>query len=268
MLQFTQVSLIRGDRKVLAGIDWRVRPGERWAVLGPNGAGKTSLLEVASTYEIPSRGAVEVLDERVGRVDLRELRKRIGYAGALLARRMRPELTAFEAVVTGPRAMLTTFRQSFGREEAHRATALLDELGLSDLADRRVHRLSEGERQRVQLARVLMTDPELLLLDEPTAGLDIAGREQLLARLDTMPAGRPRATVLVTHHLEEIPASASHVLLLAGGRVRAAGPIEDTLTSAALSDCAGLDLVVDRAGGRWSARRGPQALGRQQASAR
>lgn len=255
VLRMREVVLVRGDRRVLEAVHWEVADGQRWVVMGPNGAGKSTLLELASTYEIPSRGRIDVLGHRVGRVDLRELRRRIGYAGAPLARRIRPELTAIEAVLTGPRAMLTTFRQSFDADERSHALRLLAELGLADVTDRRVSRLSEGERQRVQVARTLMTEPELLLLDEPTASLDVAGREQLVTRLGRLRAdGRPRAVVLVTHHLEEIPASATHALLLRDGRVLAAGSVEATLTSEALSACFGVALQVGRDRGRWWAR--------------
>ena len=261
MLRISGVSLVRAGREVLSSLDWHVRPGQRWVVLGPNGAGKSSLLEVASTYEIASRGAVDVLGAQVGTVDLRLLRRRVGYAGAPLAKRIRPQLTVRDVVLTGPRAMLSTFRQQFASEDRARADELLAELGLASLADRRVDQVSEGERQRAQLARVLVAEPELLLLDEPTAGLDLAGREHLLARLDAMADADPdRPVVLVTHQLEEVPASSTHALLLRAGRVFAAGPIEATLTSEALSECAGTPVTVERRDGRFTARRRPQPL--------
>ena len=257
VLRFRDVRLVRGGKTILDGVDWDVADDERWVVLGPNGAGKSTLVELASTYQIPSRGGIDVLDQRVGRVDLRELRRDIGYAGAPLARRIRPELSVLDAVLTGPRAMLSTFRQTFGEEERAEAKALLMDLALDALAERRVGTLSEGERQRVQLARTLMTAPKLLLLDEPTAGLDLAGREQLVSRLAVLPHGqRLRAAVLVTHHLEEIPASTTHVLMLRDGRTLAAGPIGETLDSRALSACFGLSLEVAERDGRWTARAG------------
>ena len=261
VLEMSAVSLIRGGREVLSDLDWRVRPGERWVVFGPNGAGKSSLLEVASTYEIASRGRVDVLGARVGTVDLRQLRRRVGYAGAPLARRIRPQLTVRDVVLTGPRAMLSTFRQHFASTDRIRAEELLSELGLAELADRRVDQVSEGERQRAQLARVLVAEPDLLLLDEPTAGLDLAGREQLLSRLDAMADADPgRPVVLVTHQLEEVPASSTRALLLRDGRVFAAGPIETTLTSEALSECVGAAITVEHRDGRYTARRRPQPL--------
>lgn len=246
------VRLVRDGKLILDGIDWTVDEGDRWVVLGPNGAGKSSLLELASTYEVPSRGRIAVLGHRIGGSDLRALRRSIGYAGAPLARRIRRDLTAMDAVLTGPRAMLTTFRQTFDADELARAKALLAELDLDALGDRLVSLLSEGERQRVQLARVLMTEPDLLLLDEPTAGLDIAGREQLVARLGR--PGGPRATVLVTHHLEEVPVGTTHALLLRGGRVLASGSIGETVTSATLSACFRMPLEVGSQAGRWWAR--------------
>jgi iron complex transport system ATP-binding protein len=251
VLSMEGVRLVRGGKPVLDDVTWQVAAGQRWVVLGPNGAGKSTLLELASTYEVPSRGRIHVLGYRVGRTDLRDLRRLVGYAGAPLAKRLRSDLTALDAVLTGPRATLSVFRQTFDDDERDRAGRLLSELGIAALADRRVGHLSEGERQRVQLARTLMTDADLLLLDEPTAGLDLGGREQLVARLGALDGGRPRAAVLVTHHLEEIPASATHALLLRGGRVMAAGPIGQTVTSAALSACFGVDLQVASEGGRW-----------------
>ncbi len=249
------VTLFAGDATALDRVHWRVGDGERWVVLGPNGAGKSSLARLTAAYDLPSRGTVQVLGERFGRVDLRDLRRRIGYAGAPLARLLRPELTALEAVVTGPRAVATTYRQSFTPDDWARARSLLDAWGAGGgLAGRRVADLSEGERQRVLLARALWDGPELLVLDEPTAGLDMGGRERLVAQLAALQPGGPlRAVVLVTHHLEEIPPGFDHALLLAAGRVVAAGPVEAVLQPATLSRCFGLPLTVTRQDGRWTA---------------
>lgn len=264
VLRLRDAELRRDGTTLVTGVDWTVGEGERWAVLGPNGAGKTSLLELASAYELPSRGTVEVLGARVGRVDLREHRRRIGVAGPTLRRRLRGELTVLEAVLTGPHATLTVWGQEFSPLEVAAARSLLDDLGLGRLADRRVDRLSEGERQRTQLARVLRAGcdgagapaawaPELLLLDEPAAGLDVAGRELVLSRLEDVVT--PRAVVVVSHHLEELPPSTTHALALRGGRPHAAGPVDEVLTGPVLSEVFGLPLAVGRRDGRWWAQR-------------
>jgi iron complex transport system ATP-binding protein len=252
VLAFEGVTILLGDRRALDRVEWQVREGERWVVLGPNGAGKSTLARLAAAYGFPSRGTVRVLGERFGAVDLRDLRRRIGYSGAPLARLLRPELTALEAVVTGRPAVLAMFRQEFPPQEWARARELLDAWVSGTLADQRVGDLSEGERQRVLLARTLMADPELLVLDEPTAGLDVGGRERLVARLAALGAApNPKAVVLVTHHVEEIPPGFTHALLLRTGRVVAQGPLHEVMTASALSDCFDLDLDLDRRDGRW-----------------
>ncbi|QBI20597.1 ATP-binding cassette domain-containing protein [Egibacter rhizosphaerae] len=258
VLRLRGVGLRRDGRVLVGGVDWEVEEGQRWALLGPNGAGKTSLLEVASTYELPSDGVADVLGARVGRVDLRELRRRVGVAGPTLTRRLRPESTVLEAVLTGPRATLTAWGQSFDEAEVAAARGLLTDLGLGGLAERRVGTLSDGERQRTQLARVLRAgetaaSPELVLLDEPAAGLDVGGRELLLDRLERLVA--PRALVLVSHHLEELPPSVTHALILRDGGVHACGPVDEVLTGLVLSDAFGVPLEVRREQGRWHARR-------------
>lgn len=259
VLVLDAVSLRRGDRWVLQDVSLRVEAGQRWILLGPNGAGKTSLLALASSYERASRGAVEVLGGRIGAVDVWTLRPRIGYASAAYARVLAAtRLTAVEAVVTGAEAVATTFRRRFSDAHWARARGLLRDAGLDGLADRSLERLSEGERQRVQVARALMPDPELLLLDEPTAGLDLAGREHLvaqLARLATAP--RPRAVVFATHHLEEIPPGFTHVAVLRAGRLVAAGPLATTLTPDVIATAFGVSVTIERRDGRWLAWRTP-----------
>jgi iron complex transport system ATP-binding protein len=254
-LAFEDVTLVRGGRAVLQGITWRIGRGDRWVVLGPNGSGKSTLLQLAGAYELPSRGRVEVLGERFGAVDLRELRKRIGYAGAPLARLLDGRVTALEAVVAAKHAALRVFRQPLTEEDWVLARHLLADAGIGGLAGQRIATLSEGERQRVQLARTLMHPAEVLLLDEPTAGLDVGGRERLVQRLARTAADADvAAVVFVTHHLEEIPRGFTHAALLRDGQMLAAGAIEEVLTGAALTECFGLPLEVSHAGGRWAAR--------------
>lgn len=255
LIDVAGVSVTVGEAVLLDGVDWRVQRGERWVVIGPNGAGKTTLLQLASTYRFPSRGTVHVLGHRLGRVDVRELRCGIGYASAELERMLDQRLTAHEAVVSALTATLVRWRADHGDAAHARASALLARLGVGDLEDRRLSTLSEGERRRVQIARSLMARPDLLLLDEPAAGLDIAGREQLVTVLGGIAADdEPGAIVFVTHHVEEIPTGFTHVLLLGGGSVVAAGPLEVTLTPATLSRCIGMALDVDRSDGRYTAR--------------
>jgi iron complex transport system ATP-binding protein len=254
-LRLEGVGLVRDGRHLLADVDWTVRAGESWVVVGRNGSGKTSLLRVASLTEHPSSGRVEVLGEVLGRTDVRALRPRIGLVSAALADRLRPGLAALDVVVTARHGALEPWWHTYDEGDRRRALDQLQRLGCGGLATRRFGTLSSGERQRVLLARTLMADPGLLLLDEPTAGLDLPGREELVAALGSL-AGDPAAppVVLVTHHVEEIPAGFTHALLLRGGQVQAAGPIADVLDEAALAACFGLDLVLTSHGGRWSAR--------------
>ncbi len=249
-----RVSLDRGGRPILRDVDWTVRDGERWAVLGPNGAGKTTLLEVASLYLFPSSGTVTVLGAVHGRTDIRPLRGRIGYASAALARLLHPDVRPLQAVATGRTGVLDPYWAAPGEADIARARELLDLVGCTALADRELGTLSEGERQRVQIARALMASPDLLVLDEPGAGLDLGAREILVRSLSGLAAdSRVRAIMFVTHHVEEIPAGFSHVLLLRDGRVVGAGPIAGTLTGDALTACFGLPLEVTARAGRWAA---------------
>lgn len=254
VLALTGVSLVRDGRAILDGIDWRVAPGERWIVLGPNGSGKTSLCRLAGLYLHPTRGDVDVLGKRLGRTDVRELRTRLGMTSQALADMLRPGLHAVDLVMTGRNAALAPYWHRYDDADRERAADLLARFGCAGLAASRYATLSAGERQRVLLARALMGDPPLLLLDEPAAGLDLAGREQLVAMLADVAADRDTAAiVLVTHHVDEIPPNFTHVLMLAGGRVAAQGPIADTLTAESLSRCFGLRLALGRQNGRWMA---------------
>ena len=255
VLDLRGVTVIRGGTPILDAVDWSVEDGDRWVVLGPNGAGKTTLLQVASTYLYPSRGVVHVLGERLGRVDVFEVRPRVGLASASLAERLPGDERVRDVVVTGAWAITGRWREHYEGTDEDRAADLLRQLGVEHLADRTFGTLSEGERKRVQIARALMADPELLLLDEPAAGLDLGGREDLVRRLGAL-ADDPYAPalVLVTHHVEEVPIGFTHGLLLREGRVVAGGPLADVLTDAALSEAFGLPLTVEQSGGRWYAR--------------
>ena len=254
-LSMSGVAVLRERATLLTDVDWTVREGERWVVLGPNGAGKTTLLQVAGAHLLPTRGSVELLGERFGEADLGELRTRVGLSSAALADRVPPHERAVDVVVTAAHGVLGRWSSGYDSDDVDRAVRLLGRVGLRAFVDRRFGSLSEGERKRVLLARALMTDPELLLLDEPAAGLDLGAREallHLLTRLAADPAGPP--SVLVTHHVEEVPVGVTHALLLARGRTLAAGPVAEVLTAPLLSRAFSLPLVVESSGGRWTAR--------------
>jgi iron complex transport system ATP-binding protein len=250
-----QVGLDRDERTILDGVDLTVEAGQRWVVLGRNGCGKTTLLRIASLYLHPTRGTIDVLGNRLGRVDIRKLRPLVGFTSAGFADMLRPELTATDVVKTAKNGALEPWWHAYTDEDDQRARDQLSRLGVAHLADKTFGNISSGERQRVLLARTLMTDPGLLLLDEPTAALDLGGREELVASLDDL-AGQDDtpATVLVTHHVEEIPPSFTHVLLLLEGSVLAAGPIGEVLTQDLLGECFGLPINLERHDGRWTAR--------------
>ena len=255
VLRFVDVDVVRGGVPIVSRVSWDVAEGERWVVLGPNGAGKTTLLALAATLIHPTRGSVEVLDELLGRTDVFELRPRIGLASAALAERIPPHERVSDVVVTAAYAVTGRWREGYEGGDHARAARLLEQLGVGGLGSRTFGTLSEGERKRVQVARALMTDPELLLLDEPAAGLDLGGREDLVRRLgDLAVDDEAPTTVLVTHHVEEIPTGFTHALLLRGGAAMAQGRIEDVLTADLLGETFGVALAVEQRGGRWSAR--------------
>ncbi|MEZ5119041.1 MAG: ABC transporter ATP-binding protein [Candidatus Nanopelagicales bacterium] len=255
VINLVDVSVVRSGTTILGNLDWAVAEGENWVVLGPNGAGKTTVLQVAATLVHPSSGTAEILDEPIGRVDVFELRPRIGLASSALAAQVPDSERVRDVVMTSAWAVLGRWRESYDPADEQRAAELLETWGLAGLADNRFGTLSEGERKRATIARALMADPELLLLDEPAAGLDLAGREDLLRRIDDLADDDFAPTVvMVTHHVEEVPAGATHVLLLRAGRVVAAGPLTEVLTSDTISATFGLPVEVQRHHGRWSAR--------------
>ena len=255
-LAMVGVGFTRDGRDLLDGVDWRVEADQDWVVIGLNGSGKTSLIRIAALYEHPSRGTVDVLGERLGRTDVRVLRTRLSLVSAAMADLVRPNLSATEVVMCGRFAALEPWWHTYTAADRDRARALLAAQGVGAVADHPMGTLSSGERQRTLLARALMNEPGLVLLDEPTAGLDLRGREELVDRLGALAVDPDAAPlVLVTHHVEEIPPGFTHLLALRDGRVLAQGPVDEVLTAELLSDTFGLPLVLERRDGRFFARR-------------
>ena len=253
VLRLDGVGVVRGGTTILRDVSWTVGTGQRWAVLGPNGSGKTTLVNLAAGYLFPASGTVDILGARLGRVDVRALRGRMGLTSADLSKQLRPGMAVLDVVMSGRYGALETWWHAYGPADRDRAARLLERGGVGHLADHAFRTLSEGERQQVLLARALVADPELLLLDEPNAGLDMGAREALVRRLADLASdpGCP-PIVLVTHHVEEIPPGFTHALLLREGVVLASGRLEDVLEDASLSRCFGLGLRVVRHAGRWS----------------
>jgi iron complex transport system ATP-binding protein len=256
-VRLDRVTVVRNGTALLDEISWKVRRGERWALLGPNGSGKTTLLRVVGSALWPTRGVVEILGERLGKVDMRVLRQRIAVVSAAVGRSLRPAQPALDVVLTGRYAALETWWHEYTDDDRAEAERLLRHAGFGgeSFDQRPFGLLSEGERQQVLLARALMGRPELLLMDEPAAGLDLGARDLLVRRLSRLaddPATPPM--ILVTHHAEEIPPGVTHAALLRGGKLVAAGPAETVLTGEAVSAAFDMEVVVERRGGRWSAR--------------
>jgi iron complex transport system ATP-binding protein len=255
VLDVDTIMLRRDGVTILDGVSLRIEVGERWVILGPNGCGKTSLVRVMAMYDHPTSGSVEVLGERLGRTDVRELRRRIGYMSAAFGDQLRRDLVAHDVVRTARHAALEPWWHRYDANDDARADECLRDLGVGHLRDRRFGTLSSGEQQRVLLARTLMNDPAIILLDEPSARLDLGGREQLVATLAGLardPAAPPFA--MVTHHVDEIPPGVTHAALMSTGRIDMQGPIEDVLTSELLSRCFDVPLRLERrADGRFTA---------------
>ena len=256
LIDVANVTLRRDGRTLVGPVTWSVELDERWVVIGPNGAGKTSLLRIAAAMEHPSSGTAYVLGERLGRVDMAELRARVGLSSSALSQRVPDDEVVRDLVVSAGYAVLGRWREQYDEIDYHQAVDMLESVGAEHLAERSYGTLSEGERKRVLIARSLMTDPELLLLDEPAAGLDLGGREELVARLGDLAvdADSP-AMVLVTHHVEEIPQGFSHGLILAEGGVVDSGLLPDVLTAENLSTAFGQSIALDVIDGRYFARR-------------
>ncbi|MCF8571418.1 ABC transporter ATP-binding protein [Gordonia sp. HY002] len=266
LIEFHDVSLVRGGTTLVGPVDWRVELDERWVIIGPNGAGKTSLLRMAAALDHPTRGEAFVVGERLGRTDVRELSTRIGLVSSAFAGRVPAEEKVSDLVISAGYAVLGRWREEYDPMDRAQASDILESMGAEHLADRTFGTLSEGERKRVLIARGLMTDPELLLLDEPAAGLDLGGREELVDRLGILAADPDSpAMVLITHHVEEIPPGFTNVLMLSEGGVVAQGAIEDTLTAENLSATFRQNIVLNYDDGRYFARRARRAGGHRRA---
>lgn len=245
---------MRGGKNILGPLSWEVNEGERWVVIGPNGAGKTTLFSLCASQIHPTKGSIEILGERLGAVDVFELRPRIGIVGTYVSTNLPDEERVIDVVLTGAYAILGRWQEPYELWDESRAVALLTIMGVRELAERKYFTLSDGEKKRALIARSLMSNPELVLLDEPAAGLDLGGREDLLKRFDSLAADpNAPATLIITHHIEEIPSGTSHVLLLKNGQAVASGPISQVLTSENVSSAYGLEIQIDQHNGRFTA---------------
>jgi iron complex transport system ATP-binding protein len=255
VLELSDVSVVRDGNTILDSVSWAVDSEERWVILGPNGAGKTTLLSIASASIHPSSGVARVLDDTLGKVDVFELRPRIGFASTALARRVPANETVLDVVLTAAYSVTGRWNEQYDDIDTRRARRVLAEWKLDHLEGRRFGSLSDGEQKRVQIARAVMTDPELLLLDEPAASLDLGAREELLQLLGGYASSdQAPGIVMVTHHVEEIPRAFTHALLLKNGRVQASGPLGDVITDEHLSETFGMRISVEQHDGRFAAR--------------
>jgi iron complex transport system ATP-binding protein len=255
ILELSNITVRRGDRVILGPLNWQVLEGQRWVILGPNGAGKTTLLQICSSLIHPTSGDINILGEKLGRVDVFELRTRIGLTSSALVEQLSPDELVMDVVLTAAYAMLGRWQEKYDLWDESRAMALLTALGVRELGERLFGSLSEGEKKRVQIARALMADPELLLLDEPASSLDLGGREDLLRRIESLSRDPlAPATIIVTHHIEEIPVGTTHALLLRDGVAVAQGEVASVITDQNLTQAYGLAITVQTEGGRFFAR--------------
>lgn len=254
VLSLTDASYIRNRRPIIDGVNWQVDETERWVILGPNGAGKSTILKIATANDFPTTGTVDVLGERLGKIDIFELRSRLGFVSSATARRIPATEIVRDVVLTAAYSVEGRWNEEYDRIDEQQANRVLAEWDLLDLAEQPFGTLSDGERKRALIARAVMTDPELLLLDEPSASLDLGARERLLQLLSGY-AQSPYspAMVMVTHHVEEIPPGFTHVLLVRDGKIQAAGPIAETLTAANLEATFGMAFDLTQANGRYAA---------------
>ncbi|WP_336659331.1 ABC transporter ATP-binding protein [Leucobacter sp. USHLN153] len=254
VLRLTDVSYVRDRRPILDGINWSVEDSERWVILGPNGAGKTSLMKLATANDYPTRGTVDVLGERLGKVDIFELRTRIGFVSSASSRRIPEQELVRDVVLTAAYSVEGRWNEQYDSIDVRQADRILAEWDLAEYADHRFGTLSDGERKRALIARAVMTDPEMLLLDEPSASLDLGARERLLQMLSGFAASPASpAMIMVTHHVEEVPPGFTHALLLRDGKVQAAGPIAETLTAESLEATFGMPFDLSVSDGRYAA---------------
>ncbi|QMU21161.1 ABC transporter ATP-binding protein [Gordonia rubripertincta] len=256
VLRLDSVDFVRQSRAILSDISLTIRAGEHWALIGPNGAGKSTILSLCGAEQHPTHGTVHVLGHQLGRVEIRKLRESIGHVNP--RHPLRSPLSIREVVLTGATGTTELMdHRTPAPETLARADELIELLGLNALASASWTNLSQGERGRTLIARALLSDPQLLLLDEPSTGLDVAARERLLQTVDRLHRTHPElATVLVTHHLEELPATTTHAVLVTGGRILAAGPVHDILTTELVTECFDHPIEITHQDGRWSARGG------------
>ncbi len=255
VLSLSGVMVRREEKIILGPVDFSVSEGERWVILGPNGAGKSTLLKLLAAMSFPTQGIVEILGEILGKVDVFELRPRIGFCSSALVETIPEDELVRDVVLTAAYAIMGRWKEEYDLWDESRAIALLTTFGVRNLGDRRFGTLSEGERKRVQICRALMADPEVLLLDEPAAGLDLGGREDILSRFANFSRdSQAPVTILVTHHIEEIPEGTTHALLMKDGLIAVSGPVDEVITSEHVSEVFGLQVSVQKENGRFFAR--------------